>query len=90
MLPVLYLTLSCRPNIHTAPKPVTSSVCSLQAELFAAEEASLWGGVGAGSAPWRHRPLSLPHGLPPAGGAAAHLHQRLAAGVEQQGAQLQG
>lgn len=64
--------------------------CSLQAELLAAQEASLWGGVGAGPAARGHRPLPLPHGLPPAGGAAAHLPQRLAAGVERQGAELPG
>lgn len=65
-------------------------VCSFQAELSPTEEASLWGGVCAGPAPWRHRSLSLPHGLPPAGGDAAHLPQRLPARVEQQGAELQG
>lgn len=69
---------------------MSPSVFSLQAELFAAEEASLWGSVRAGPAPWRDRSLSLPHGLPPAGGAAAHLPQRLPASVEREGAELQG
>lgn len=67
---------------------VLSSVRSLQAELLAAKEASLRGGVRAGPAPRRHRPLPLPHGLPPAGGGPAHLPQRLPAGVEWQGPHL--
>lgn len=68
----------CPPSVH-----------SLQAELLTTQEASLWGGFCAGLAPWRHRPLPLPHGLPPAGRDAAHLPQRLPAGVERQGAHLQ-
>ena len=66
------------------------SVRSLQAELLAAQEASLRRGVRAGPPPRGHGPLSLPHGLPPAGGVAAHLPQRLPARVEREGAQLQG
>lgn len=74
-------------DVHVLPG---FSVHSLQAELFTAQEASLRGGVRAGPATWRHRPLPLSHGLPPAGGGAAHLPQRLPASVEWQGAQLQG
>lgn len=77
------------PQVFSSTSPlVLLPVHSLQAELLAAKEASLRGGVCAGPAPRRHRPLPLPHGLPPAGGGAAHLSQRLPAGVEWQGAHL--
>lgn len=63
--------------------------CSLQTELFPSQKASLWGGDCTRSASWRHCPLPLPHGLPSAGGWAAHLLQRLTARVEREGAHLQ-
>lgn len=61
---------------------------SLQVELLAAEAATLRRGVCAGPAPGSRRPLSLPHGVPPAGGAAADVPKRLPARVEWQVAQL--
>lgn len=58
--------------------------------MLAAKETPLWRGVGPGPAAGRRGPLSLPHGVPPAGGTDAHLPQRLAAGLERQRADLQG
>lgn len=55
---------------------------SFQAELLAAEAATLRRGVSARPAPRRCRPLSLPYGVPPAGGAAADVPERLLACVE--------
>lgn len=61
---------------------------SLQVELLAAKAATLRRGVCVGPAPGRRRPLSLPYGVPPAGGAAADVPERLPARVEWQVAQL--